>query len=348
MAYSTPAPGRLGGRKSPASKTRSSLLMALIPCLLLAVTDVYADDKEDAEKHFEAGVSLQKVEDFEAAIAAFESSLRLYPSKGALFNLANCLRATHRYGEALAALQRLDREYGELLDDPMRAAVDRQLEELRNLSASLVLQVDRVGAEVWVDGELIGRTPLTEELQLSPGRHDIEVRLEGFEPAKIQVDLVSREKTTQQIALNEIAPPLPPSPPKAKPSAEPAPEAPPPPPPEEGTGALTSAGWIASVAGVAALAGGAVTGIWALSLDGELADDCTDGICPTDRNGDIDRLDTLTTTTDVLLGLGVTITAAGIVMLLVDQPSSPQGVDSTVLGFSLGPGRLGATVGRRF
>ncbi len=321
--------------------------MVLIPCLFLAVTDTYAGDKEDAERHFKAGVSLQKVEDFEAAIAAFESSLRLHPSKGALFNLANCLRATHRYGEALETLQRLDREYGEVLDDPMRAAVDRQLQELRNLSASLVVQVDRAGAEVRVDGKLIGLTPLTEELQLSPGGHDIEVRLEGFEPAKVQVELVSREKTTKKIALKKIAPPPPPPPSKPKPSAEPAPK-PRPLPPDEGTGPLTAAGWTASAAGVAALAGGAVTGIWALSLDSDLADDCMDGNCPADKSADIDRLETLTTTTNVLLGLGVTITAAGIVMLLLDQPSSPQEVDSTVVGLSLGPGFFGAAVGQRF
>jgi hypothetical protein len=325
--------------------------MALIPCLLLAAADAHGGDKEDAEKHFKAGVSLQKVEDFEAAIAAFESSLRLYPSKGTLFNLANCLRATHRYGEALEALQRLDREYGEVLDEPMRAAVDRQLQELRNLSASLVVQVDQAGAEVLVDGKLVGRTPLTEALQLSPGNHSIEVRLEGFEPARVQVEIVSREKTTKQIVLKKVAPPPPPPPPpppaNTTPDATPAP-APPPLPPAEGTGPLTTAGWTTGIAGVAALAGGAVTGIWALSLDGELTDACNAGSCPADRSADIDRLGTLTTTTNVLLGLGATMTAAGIVMLLIDQPTSPQEDDSTLVGLSLGPGLFGAAWGQRF
>ena len=96
------------------------------------------------------------------------------------------------------------------------------------------------------------------------------------------------------------------------------------------------------------LAGGAVTGVWALSLDGDLEGDCVDGHCPPGRSSDIDRLGTLTTTTNILLGVGVTVTASGIVMLLLDKPRSQQRAQPTAVGFSLGPGLVGATVGQRF
>lgn len=139
------------------TELRTGIALFLFVCLTAGTA--HADNRQEAEKHFRAGVSLQKVEDFEAAIAAFESSLRLYPTQSALFNLANCLRATHRYGEALKALEQLDRDYGDQLDVEMRSAVDRQLEELRNLSASLVVQVEQSGAEIWIDGNLVGRSP---------------------------------------------------------------------------------------------------------------------------------------------------------------------------------------------
>ena len=99
--------------------------LALLACMWLTPGSALADAKADAEKQFRAGVSLQKVEDFEAAISAFEGSLRLYPTKGAWFNLANCLRATHRYPEALTALERLQRDFGSELQDPMRSTVER-------------------------------------------------------------------------------------------------------------------------------------------------------------------------------------------------------------------------------
>src|SRR6187455_2662697 len=91
----------------------------LLACLWLTPGLALADAKADAEKQFRAGVSLQKVDDFDAAIVAFEASLRLHPTKGAWFNLANCLRATHRYPEALNALERLQQDFAGELQDPM-------------------------------------------------------------------------------------------------------------------------------------------------------------------------------------------------------------------------------------
>ena len=327
------------------NKFRRATALALCVCLV-AIT-AHAGDKEEAEKHFLAGVSLQKVDDFDAAIAAFNTSLRLYPTKGALFNLSNCLRAVHRYGEALKALEKLERDHGSELDGPMRSAVEGQLEELRNLTASLVVQVEQSGAEVWLDGALLGRSPLPEALYVSPGGHDIEVRLEGFEPAKVRVELHSRQAFTTQITLAKaVAPPPTPPAPVPPPKVEP-PATPPASPKPQERGALTTAGWITAGTGAALLAGGAVTGVWALTLDGDLKGECVDGHCPAGRSGDIDRLGTLTTTTNILLGVGVALTAGGITMLLVDQPRS-QEQPPTALDVSVGPGQFGATVRQRF
>src|SRR6187455_2997685 len=144
-----------------------------LACLWLAPASAWADSREDAEKQFRAGVSLQKVEDFEAAIAAFESSLRLYPTKGAWFNLANCLRATHRYPEALTALERLQQDFGSELVDPMRSTAEMQIAELRNLTATLAIEVDQPGADVAIDGRSIGTSPLTNPIRLGLGDHEL-------------------------------------------------------------------------------------------------------------------------------------------------------------------------------
>lgn len=331
--------------------TRLRLATVLFLCTGLTSLCAHAGDKQEAEKHFRAGVSLQKVEDFEAAIAAFEASLRLHPTKSALFNLANCLRATHRYGEAIQAFERLQREYGDTLDAPMREAVERQLRELRNLSASLALEVEPDGAEVLIDGKLVGRAPLAEPLLLSPGLHDVEVRLEGYEPARIRIDLVSRQRADRRITLTETeqAPPPPVSPPPPKPEtapvAGPAPQ--PPPRPDDQGSSFTTVGWITTGAGLAMLAAGTATGIWALSVDDGLQDDCIDGHCPPGRGSDIDKLETLTTTTNVLMGVGLAVSATGVVMLLSDTPRDRE-PERTTVGLSWGPGQLGTSLQQRF
>ena len=105
--------------------------------------------------------------------------------------------------------------------------------------------------------------------------------------------------------------------------------------PEEPAGRpLMWAGWISGGVGVAALVAGAVTGGLALSLDGDLSDTCVDGSCPSDKGEDIDRLTTLSTATDVLLVVGGTLTAGGILMLALDASSD----SSPSVGITLRPG----------
>jgi tetratricopeptide (TPR) repeat protein len=116
------------------------------------------------------------------------------------------------------------------------------------------------------------------------------------------------------------------------------------PPRDEGTGVLTWAGWITGGVGVAALVGGTVTGILALSLDGDLADRCAAGTCPTGSASDIDRLGALSTATDVLLIAGAALTAGGVLMLVLD----PHGPFTTSVGLSVAPGLYGATLQQRF
>jgi len=338
---------------------------ALMACLWLTPGFALADAKADAEKQFRAGVSLQKVEDFEAAISAFEGSLRLYPTKGAWFNLANCLRATHRYPEALTALERLQRDFGSELQDPMRSTVEVQVAELKNLTATLSVDVDRPGAEIAIDGRPVGTSPLPEPIRLGLGDHEVRATLAEFEPAVVRVNLGPAQTATAKISLSALgAAPRPAVPPAEVPapapvSSPPPPPAPAPPPPkpavsESGSGGLRTAGMIGVGAGALLMAGGAVTGIWALSVDDDLDADCPDGHCAKDRAEDIDRLERLTTTTNVLLGAGAAVGLAGLALWLLDDSSNaataraaPKAPSSDV-ALMLRPGFVGANLSSRF
>ena len=52
--------------------------------------------------------------------------------------------------------------------------------------ATLVVDSRPTGAEVYLDGRLRGRTPLT--LSVNPGRHEVELRLPGYQPYKATVN----------------------------------------------------------------------------------------------------------------------------------------------------------------
>jgi tetratricopeptide (TPR) repeat protein len=149
------------------------------------------DDKQEAEKHFDAGTELMKVEDFDGALAEFEASVEIFPSRAALFNLGNCLKAMHRYGEALDAFERLEQEFGDRLDEEMKQALARQREEIHSVIAELSVRADRADATIAIDGEKVGTTPIDKPFILGPGKHEIAVSLDGFETAVDEVKLVA-------------------------------------------------------------------------------------------------------------------------------------------------------------
>lgn len=329
------------------------VLVLLCACICFWAMEARADEAADtaeAERLFKAGISLQKAADFDAAIAAFESSLRLHPTKSALFNLANCLQAVHRYPDALATLERLENEYGAELEEPMRGRVAIQRAELENLTASLTLNVEPQGAEVHVDGRLVGTAPLGAPLRLSLGDHEIEVKLADYASDRRSVNLAPNEKAVQTFELKPTTPPeVVPAP---APRPEPATSSPSPLADSGPTGvgdrsSNETTSWVLLGTGGALVVAGTVTGIMALSLDGQLSKDCWDGHCPGSKQDDVDRLDRLTLATNVLLGLGLAGAATGAVMLLL-QDHGDEAANDTDVHFMLAPGYAGAGLKRTF
>lgn len=257
------------GRASTIGRGSAGVLLAL--ATLLSPPGAAAGDKAESRQHFESGLALLEAEDYGAAAAEFEVSADLYPTRNGLFNLANCYKALHRYGEALAAIARLREEFAGRLDERWKkeiAAFERTLEAM---VGRLEIEVDRAGAVIEVDGEPVGESPLEEPLALAPGGHQVEVELEGFAAQRREVRLVSGEKLSESFALERAEPGGPPAP-AAEPreEIEPSPEPPGPGPgPEEESSATASWGWVALGSGLAA---GVVSGVF-YGLAGRSADD---------------------------------------------------------------------------
>jgi hypothetical protein len=104
-------------------------------------------------------------------------------------------------------------------------------------------------------------------------------------------------------------------------------------------------GWVAVGVGGAILAGAGVTGIMSLDLDRDLSTKCGPlHRCPPVLHDDVDRLDTLTLTTDVLLGVGAAAVITGTLLLTVFS-----GDDADIqVQPAVGPGSVGASLGGRF
>jgi tetratricopeptide (TPR) repeat protein len=158
-----------------------------------------ADEKAEAKRQFDAGVSLLKAENYEGAAASFEASLELFPTKTALFNLANCYKTLQRYDEALAALTRLRRDFAGRLGAEMEEATIAIEKEIRNLVGTLNVEVDRPGATVVVDGREVGVSPLSKPVLLAPGSHEVTARRPGVEFASQKVRMLAGKELSVRL-----------------------------------------------------------------------------------------------------------------------------------------------------
>jgi hypothetical protein len=92
----------------------------------------------------------------------------------------------------------------------MLAAGQKLFQEARAKVGTLTVTVDRAGAEVAVDGKVIGTAPLQDPVFVDPGPHTVEARM-GAHVATMQVD--AQPGSTRALALSVKEPP-PVTPPK--------------------------------------------------------------------------------------------------------------------------------------
>jgi hypothetical protein len=164
-----------------------------------------ADDAmiEMARERFQEGVKYYDEKQYEKARAAFLQAYALKRHPAVLLNLAQSeLRSGH---EADAA-----KHFATYLREHKEASALEKQEAEKGLAAAKT-KVGEVnvetddGAELFVDGQPEGRTPLPTPLYLEPGQHAIEARKEG-KAGTSNVTAKAGASTSINIALSTPAP----------------------------------------------------------------------------------------------------------------------------------------------
>lgn len=94
----------------------------------------------------------------------------------------------------------------------------RMLDLARKEVGSLVIRVDRTNADVRIDGNAVGKSPLPPEVFVEPGSHSIEAEHEGSTPIRQMVTAIAGRQITMDLAFGD---PSALSPPPAKTTPEP-------------------------------------------------------------------------------------------------------------------------------
>ncbi len=154
----------------------------------------------EARRHFEVGLTLLKEKNFSAALGEFRESYAMAGRPSALRNMAQCQREMHQFAAAFASLERLLATHGTDVKRPDKLAIQRAIEELRQLTAIVDVRVTPAGADVFVDGEKLGQTPL-EHYRIDSGIRKLRVQKMGFDPLERDVEVVSMKDSIVTAAL---------------------------------------------------------------------------------------------------------------------------------------------------
>ncbi|MCP4755255.1 MAG: PEGA domain-containing protein, partial [Proteobacteria bacterium] len=160
-----------------------------------------SDIRAEAKRHFEAGLTLTKMEKFEDAAHEFEASISLHPTASALFNLANCYKVSHHYDDALSAFSKMRIDYKEELSPEIHRAIERHVKEILSLVAEIHIAVTPHGATIRLDGRIIGTSPLDKNVRVDPGKRQVQVSLDGYQTEHREIDLLAKETSSLSFDL---------------------------------------------------------------------------------------------------------------------------------------------------
>lgn len=169
------------------------LALCAVPTLTAGSASAQAPTQSDAltemaRKRFEEGVRHFDQGDYPRAQAAFLQAWALKKHPAVLLNLAQSeLRAGNHVDAARHFAQYLH-EYPDTPQD-QQALAQEGLRDARKHTGLLEVAVSTEGAEVLVDGEVVGRSPLPGPVDVQPGSHQVEVRLPGAPPASQQTSV---------------------------------------------------------------------------------------------------------------------------------------------------------------
>ncbi|NUQ78536.1 MAG: PEGA domain-containing protein [Polyangiaceae bacterium] len=133
-----------------------------------------------AKAEYEAGKILYQAKDFGNAIIKFQKAYELSSDPRLLWNIAICQKELRRYTKMLATIQKLLADGGPMLSEQDRQDAAAIAKTVETFVSPLKLTVNEPGAEVTIDGERVGTTPLPGPVLVDVGTRSIRIAKKGF------------------------------------------------------------------------------------------------------------------------------------------------------------------------
>lgn len=171
-----------------------------------APTQVPPDAVEEARRRFDRGLSLYTEGDFTLALIEFERAYELVSNYRVLYNIGQVSIQLRQYARARQALEQYLSEGEGEIDANRLEEVRADIEMLKPRTAKLTVVVNVASARVFLDGKLLGVSPLPEAILVDAGGHVLEVEHAGYRSMRKPVTLAGGDDSKVGISLEELAP----------------------------------------------------------------------------------------------------------------------------------------------
>ena len=169
-----------------------------------APAPVSAEVLKEAGERYARGLSLYGDGEFLLALVEFERAYQLSNNYKVLYNIGQVRIQLGRYAKAKEALEDYLKEGGKNLTAERRQAVDKDLATLAERTASLNVVTPELGADISLDGKVIGTSPLAAPLIVDAGEHNLVLHKSGFYDAAQSVTLAGHDQLELKVELKPI------------------------------------------------------------------------------------------------------------------------------------------------
>ncbi len=191
-----PASAAASASAAPAASSSAPAAPPAPPSLAETLTDT-------AKADYEAGKLLFGVSDFAAALIKFTAAHDASKDPRLLWNIATCEGKLHHYAKAVGQLRTYLKDGGALLSDQDRSDAAQTIQAMEPLTSTMRITSNESGADVYLDDQLVGQTPL-DPLLVDIGVHKVRVHKAEFEEAAEEVTVNGGAQLLADLKLRPI------------------------------------------------------------------------------------------------------------------------------------------------
>ncbi len=163
----------------------------------------------EAQVEFERGVALFESGDLAEALAAFLRAYEIEPHSHLFYNIGVVQLEMGDHAAATRSLRRYLDESGDTVSARRRSEVEKHLDALSRRVARLTVRSNVDGAQVMIDGEVVGTSPLRDPIVLNPGTRRVHVSAPGYAASSQAIILAGGQDRVVEAELELQQPPPP-------------------------------------------------------------------------------------------------------------------------------------------